>query len=58
MNEHAIHVDVLVIGAGPAGLAAAIAAKKAGNSAPRRVCMADKKAPGKSIIVMVNCVPV
>ncbi len=30
MNEHAIHVDVLVIGAGPAGLAAAIAAKKAG----------------------------
>ena len=31
MNEHAIHVDVLVIGAGPAGLAAAIAAKKAGT---------------------------
>ena len=30
MTEHAVKVDVLVIGAGPAGLAAAIAAKKAG----------------------------
>ena len=30
MSEHAIHVDVLIIGAGPAGLAAAISAKKAG----------------------------
>ena len=30
MNEQTIKVDVLVIGAGPAGLAAAIAAKKAG----------------------------
>ena len=30
MNEQKINVDVLVIGAGPAGLAAAIAAKKAG----------------------------
>ena len=30
MNEKNIKVDVLVIGAGPAGLAAAIAAKKAG----------------------------
>ena len=30
MNEPIIQVDVLVIGAGPAGLAAAIAAKKAG----------------------------
>ncbi|MBO4925344.1 MAG: FAD-dependent oxidoreductase [Clostridia bacterium] len=30
MNENAIRVDVLVIGAGPAGLAAAIAAKKQG----------------------------
>ena len=30
-NENAvIHVDILVVGAGPAGLAAAIAAKKAG----------------------------
>ena len=30
MSEQAIHVDVLIIGAGPAGLAAAISAKKAG----------------------------
>ena len=30
MSENAIQVDVLVIGAGPAGLAAAIAAKKQG----------------------------
>ena len=30
MSEYTIQVDVLVIGAGPAGLAAAIAAKKAG----------------------------
>ena len=31
MNENNIKVDVLIIGAGPAGLAAAIAAKKAGT---------------------------
>ena len=30
MSENIIRVDVLVIGAGPAGLAAAISAKKAG----------------------------
>ena len=30
MSEHTVQIDVLVIGAGPAGLAAAIAAKRAG----------------------------